>query len=88
MTTVPGIPWSPQEAAAINDFLNQPLGRKWLGILLSRKPRVDISTNERAALTGVFSAGYEHFFSEIAMTRVARTEEEPANIRSMDMVKD
>jgi hypothetical protein len=83
----PGIAWSPQEAAAINEFLNTPVGRKWLGILMARKPRIDMANTDRAGLTGAYSAGYESIFGEIAMTRVAMQPEE-VSAKSLDMTKD
>jgi hypothetical protein len=83
----PGIPWSGAEAAAINDFLNTPLGRKWMGVLLTRKPAIDLSTTERAALSGAFGAGYERIFAEIASTRVAANQDS-ASMKSIDVTKD
>ena len=83
----PGIPWSGAEAAAINDFLNTPLGRKWMGVLLTRKPQIDLSTTERAALSGAFGAGYERIFAEIASTRVAASQDS-ASMKSIDVTKD
>jgi hypothetical protein len=83
----PGIPWSGAEAAAINEFLNSPLGRKWMGVLLTRKPSLDLAGTERAALTGAYSAGYEHFFAEIAATRVAGSQDS-AGLKPIDMTKD
>jgi hypothetical protein len=83
----PGIPWNGAEAAAINDFLNSPLGRKWMGVLLTRKPQMDLTTTERAALTGAYSSGYEHFFAEIAATRVAGSQDS-AGLKPIDMTKD
>lgn len=84
---IPGVPWSPQEAAGVNDFLNSPLGRKWLGILLARKPRMDLTSTEKAALTGAYSAGYESFFGEIAATRTVVQPSE-ASRPPIDMTKD
>lgn len=84
---LPGIQWTPGEAAGVNDFLNSPLGRKWLGILLTRKPQLDLSSTEKAALSGAFAAGYERFFGEIAATRVSITPE-PAGLRPIDSVRD
>jgi hypothetical protein len=85
---LPGIEWSPSEAAAVNDFLNTPVGRKWMGVLLTRKPRVDLSAGtERAAMTGAYSAGYESFFAEIAATRFAATGE-IAGVKSIDPTRD
>ena len=87
MQQPPGIPWSASEAASINEFLNTSVGRKWLGIMLSRKPRLDLSSTERAALSGAYAAGYEAFFGEIAATRVSMTHES-ASIKSIDPTKD
>jgi hypothetical protein len=84
---VPGIPWSAGEASAINEFLNSALGRKWLGVLLTRKPRMDLATTEKAALSGAYAAGYEHFFSEIASTRVASGPDN-ASVKGIDPTKD
>jgi hypothetical protein len=85
--TPPGLSWSAGEAAGVNEFLNSPLGRKWLGVLLTRKPRIDMLNTERAALTGVYAAGYESFFAEIAQTRVAATPES-ASMKPIDPTKD
>jgi hypothetical protein len=82
-----GLPWSAGEAAAVNEFLNSPLGRKWLGILNNRKPRIDLTSGDRAGLTGAFAAGYEHFFAEIAATRIA-TQPESFSAKGIDPVKD
>jgi hypothetical protein len=84
---VPGIPWSAGEAASINEFLNSPLGRKWLGVLLTRKPRMDLATTEKAALSGAYAAGYEHFFTEIASTRVSIGPDN-ASVKGIDATKD
>jgi hypothetical protein len=84
----PGITWSPSEAAGVNEFLNSPLGRKWLGILLIRKPRIELAGTERAALTGAFAAGYEYVFGEIAATRMAVTQSDTGGLRSIDPTKD
>jgi hypothetical protein len=82
-----GLPWSAGEAAAVNEFLNSPLGRKWLGILNNRKPRIDLTSGDRAGLTGAFAAGYEHFFAEIAATRVAMPSDN-VSAKSIDPTKD
>lgn len=64
--------WTPSDAAGLNEFLNTALGRKWMGVLLAHKPKLDLTTTERAALTGAFVAGYEHLlFSEMAVNRNA-----------------
>lgn len=83
-----GIAWSPGEAAGVNEFLNSPVGRKWLGVLLTRKPRIDLSSTEKAALTGAFAAGYESIFTEIAATRVSQTPQETASVQGIDPTKD
>lgn len=88
MNAPPGISWSPQEAASVNEFLNSPLGRKWLGVLLVRKPRLDLATTERAALTGAFAAGYEAFFGIIAETRTSLTPAQDMGARTIDSTKD
>lgn len=81
--------WSPGEAATVNDFLNSPVGRRWLSLLLVRRPMVDISTTERAAVTGAFAAGYDHMlFGQIPASRVALPTAEPDDGRSIDPSKD
>ena len=84
----PGIPWSPSEAAAVNEFLSTAVGRKWLGVLLMRKPRLDLTSTERAALSGAFGAGYEHMFNEIASTRIAQPQADTAAVKGIDPTKD
>jgi hypothetical protein len=83
-----GISWSPSEAAAVNQFLDSPVGRKWLSVLLLRKPKLDLSSTERSALTGAFGAGYESIFGVIAETRIARTPVEDASAPSINPDKD
>ena len=82
-----GLQWTPQEAASVNEFLSSPLGRKWLQVLFIRKPGIDVSTADRAAMTGAFSAGYEQCFKEISMTRISMTEE-PSTAKPIDMTRD
>jgi hypothetical protein len=84
----PGVSWSAGEAASVNEFLNSDVGRKWLGILLIRKPKIDLSGSERAGLSGAFAAGYESFFSEIAATRTGVRAPDSAGLRPIDMTKD
>jgi hypothetical protein len=84
---IPGLQWTPSDAAAIHEFLNTPVGRKWLGVLMVRKPRIDLSSTERAALSGALAAGYEAFFNEIGASRVVLSNEPPSS-KSIDMVKD
>jgi hypothetical protein len=80
--------WSGAEAAAINEFLGSPLGRKWLGLLLNRKPRIVFDKGlEAAALSGAFSSGYEQFFMEIAASRHVAPSAE-VNIKPVDMTRD
>jgi hypothetical protein len=82
-----GMQWSGGEAATLNEFLNSPVGKKWLGIMMTRKPRLDLSNTERAALSGAYAAGYEAFFGEIAATRVSMTQES-AGIKAIDPTRD
>ena len=84
---MPGIPWSPGEAASVNEFLSTEVGRKWLGLLLTRKPRIDLSSTEKAAMTGAYAAGYESFFGEIAMSRVTPSRDD-TGIKPIDVVRD
>jgi hypothetical protein len=86
--TVPGIPWTPSEASGVNEFLNTPLGRKWLGILLSRKPRLDMTSTDRAALSGAYIAGYEQVFNEMAASRTAIKDQESASKPGIDPSRD
>lgn len=84
---LPGIQWSSGEAAAVNEWLNSPLGRKWLGVLLTLRPKVDLRSTESAALTGAFHTGYEYFFDQIALTRMPQVDESPAT-KAIDMTRD
>lgn len=84
----PGFPWSPSEAASVNEFLNSQVGRKWLGLLNYRKPMIDIRTTEAAALSGAYSAGYERLlYVEMAATRTSLPEDS-ASIKGIDPTKD
>ena len=80
--------WTSSEAATVNEFLNSAVGKKWLAVLLNRKPRVDLTSTERAALSGALVAGYENFFTEIAATRVGGIQPENLSAKSIDMIKD
>jgi hypothetical protein len=83
-----GIPWSPSEAAAVNEFLNTEVGRKWLGIMAVRKPRIDMGSTERAALSGAFAAGYESVFNVMAETRTTRAPTQNASAKPIDPERD
>jgi hypothetical protein len=85
---LPGINWSPQEAASINEFLSTPVGQKWLGVLMIRKPRMDLSSTERAALSGALAAGYESVFGVIAETRTTRAPAVDASAKAIDPERD
>ena len=74
---LPGPVWTAGEAATVNEFLNTPVGKKWLGVLLNLKPRIDVTSTEKAALTGAEAAGYDRFFDQITATR--------STLRSEDM---
>lgn len=82
--------WTPSDAAGLNEFLNTPLGRKWLGVMLAHKPKLDLVSTERAALTGAFVAGYEHLlFAEMGANRMAgRASELSASKPAIDPAKD
>ena len=68
--------WTPSDAAGLNEFLNTPLGRKWMGHLLASKPKIDMSSTEKAAMSGVYLAGYEHLlFTRIGVDRMAGAKE-------------
>jgi hypothetical protein len=84
----PGILWSGGEASAVNEFLNTPVGRKWLVVLMTRKPGLDLSSSDRAALTGAFAGGYEHFFREITLTRGVMDEPENMSAKAIDPTRD
>ena len=84
---MPGTPWSASESASVNEFLSSPLGKKWLGVLMSRKPRLDMLSTERAAMTGAYAAGYEQFYNEIVATRVG-IEEDMSGAKPIDMTRD
>jgi hypothetical protein len=85
---LPGIQWSGGEAAALNEFLNSAVGKKWLGIMLTRKPRIDLTTTEKAALSGAFAAGYEHLLLvEMASLRNAPVPE-TASVKGIDPTRD
>jgi hypothetical protein len=88
MMNVPGMSWSPSESAAVHEFLNQEVGRKWLAVLILRKPKIDLSSTERAALSGAFAAGYESIFGIIAETRTTRASAQDASIPGIDPQKD
>jgi hypothetical protein len=66
---LPGVPWSPSEAAAINEFFNTAVGSKFINVLAFLKPKVSFENTERAALSGAYAAGYESVFYEIAKLR-------------------
>lgn len=84
----PDLVWTPSDAAGVNQFLNSNLGRKWLGVLLNRKPRSVVDKGmEQAALSGAFAAGYEIFFFEIAATRVSLPSAD-VGAKAIDMSRD
>lgn len=85
---LPGMSWSPSEAAAVHEFLNTEVGRKWLAVLMLRKPKMDLSNTERAALSGAFASGYESIFGIIAETRTTRAPAQNASAKSIDPDKD
>jgi hypothetical protein len=82
-----GAIWTPGEAASVNEFLNSAVGRKWLGVLFNRKPKIDLATTERAAMTGAYASGYELVFSVIGETR-ATIPTVDAGVQQIDATKD
>jgi hypothetical protein len=82
------VEWSPSEASGVNQFLNTPLGIKWLQKIFSLKPKIDDSNLERAALSGAFAAGYEKAWEEISNTRVVLASPESASARAIDPTRD
>lgn len=80
--------WSPSEAAAVNEFLSTPVGIRWLQVLWARKPKIDQSSTERAALTGCLVAGYEKAWEEISNTRTTLREPVSASVQGIDPTKD
>lgn len=83
-----GIPWSPGEAASVNEFLSTPLGTKWLQVLWAKKPKIDQTSTEKAALSGVYAAGYEKAWEEISNTRTTLKEPDSASVEGIDPTKD
>jgi hypothetical protein len=79
--------WSPSEAAAVNEFLNSTVGKRWISLLQERKPPLDMTSIERTAITGSFASGYESFFKQIEATRRFESAEN-ASAKQLDMVKD
>jgi hypothetical protein len=82
------IPWSGSEAATVHEFLSGPVGSKWLRVLEGKKPKIDVTSTDKAALTGAVSAGYELVFLEIASTRKGPTPREDASAKGIDPTKD
>jgi hypothetical protein len=87
-TPVARTDWSPSEAASINEFLNTPLGNKWLIKIMLRKPRLDLSSTERAALSGAFIAGYENVFAVIDEMRRPHAPLQDASAKPIDPERD
>jgi len=86
---LPQLPqWTPSDAAGVKQFLSTPLGTKWMMLLNSGKPRVDVAHGtETAALTGAYNAGYELCILRIYGTCTA-TEQVDYTARTADMTKD
>jgi len=84
----PGM-WTASDCAAINSFLNTPLGIKWLATLMTLKPKVVTDKGmDSGALSGAYLAGYMYLLDEIIpSTRIVRTEE-VASLKPIDLVKD
>jgi hypothetical protein len=82
-------PWSPGEAASVNEFLNSKLGVRWLQVLFNRRPKdIDLNSTEKASLDGAFLAGYEKAWEEISNTRVIQVESDNASMKGIDPTRD
>lgn len=79
--------WTPSDSAGIDQFLGSKLGRKWLSFLFNKKPKIDLSSTEKAALTGAFAAGFESFLNEIAYSRAVVPQSEPSP-KGIDPTRD
>lgn len=79
--------WTDSEASSVNQFLSTPVGTRWLAYLMTVKPSIDMKSTETAALTGAYVAGYEHFLSQIAATRIT-SNEDASSLKMIDMVRD
>jgi hypothetical protein len=81
--------WTPSESASVNEFLNTPVGIRWLQELFKRRPwNIDRTSAEKAALDGCFLAGYEKAWEEISNTRVILPQGEDASVPGIDPTKD
>jgi hypothetical protein len=80
--------WTPSDVAGMQQFLNTPLGVKFINFLMSGKPRTVIDRGtETAALTGTYVAGYELCIIRIYMS--CRSLDQPdVSVKSQDMTKD
>lgn len=82
-------PWTAGEAASVNEFLNTPLGVRWLQVLFALRPKdINRESAERAGLDGAFLAGYEKAWEEISNTRTTVREPESASMPAIDATKD
>ena len=81
-------PWTASDTAGLKEFINSKLGQKWIKVLIERKPDIDTSTTERAALTGAKSAGYESVFAEISNTCQIVAQPDNASAPAIDPRKD
>jgi hypothetical protein len=80
--------WTPSESAGVDQFLNTALGQKWLTYLYNHKPRTTVDKGtEAAALSGVYSAGYEFCMLQIWISR-RPLEQAEVSAKSADMTKD
>jgi len=88
---LPQLPkWTPSDAAGVQQFLNTPLGQKWLGFLHSYKPRITVDSLksiESAGMTGAYAAGYELCMLQI-YTSCRVIEETDYSAKAVDMTKD
>lgn len=81
--------WTASDAAGLNEFLNTKLGVKWIATLMTLKPKVDLTGTEKAALSGVYLAGYEYLLNDvIPRTRVSAPDDTNPSRKTIDMTKD
>ena len=81
--------WTASDSAGLNEFLNTKLGVKWISVLMTLKPKVDITAGtEKAGLSGAYVAGYEYLLNEIIPRTRAVPVEDTASRKPIDMTKD
>lgn len=81
--------WTASDAAGLNEFLNTKLGVKWISVLMTLKPKVDILGGvEKAGLSGAYVAGYEYLLNEMIPRTRAVVVQDTESRKPIDMTKD